>query len=232
MPTPGTAAHGHRAVAVLAAAAALVASLALAAAVDGRRPARVVAASPAGDGLVSDAVTVDGTPPTRFPASRLGVGPLALDQPAGRALAVLGPPTATAPDIGGSASTWWLGRGARLTVSAWADNGRISGLSATVPPGSPVRVAAYGGVVVGATALADAVAAWGPGYTLATSPEDDYVVAYLDCAGGWPVVVKFDQPAPAQPTGARPPRWDQPVTGLLVAYADGPAPDACAASLA
>ncbi|MFP5377772.1 MAG: hypothetical protein ACLGIO_13470 [Acidimicrobiia bacterium] len=162
-----------------------------------------------------------GTPAT--PASRLGVAFLALGQPFEDALAALGPPASTFPDIGGTASTWPLGD-ARLTVSAWGDDRSIAALNASVPAGSPVRIGAFG-VVIGRSTLSEVVEAWGGGFTPATSAFDDHVVSYVECAGPAPVVVKFDQAAATEeefaPTPGSP-LWGSPVTSVLVAYADEP----------
>lgn len=164
--------------------------------------------------------------PAAFPETKLGVGLLALDQPVEQALATLGSPASTEPDIDATtAHVWDLDDGARLTVGAWDDTGKISGLFALVPPGSRARIGVFGGVVVGESRLRDVVAAWGGAFTIATSPFDDFVVSYVECVGPFPVVIKFDQPAADEesftPT-ARSPLWDEPVTGVLVAYADEP----------
>lgn len=165
------------------------------------------------------------TPPA-FPETKLGVGLLALDQPVEQALATLGSPASTEPDINATtAHVWDLDAGARLTVGAWDDTGEISGLFASVLPGSRARIGVFGGVIVGESRPRDVVAAWGGAFTIATSPVDDFVVSYVECVGPFPVVIKFDQPAageePFTPT-ARSPLWDEPVTGVLVAYADEP----------
>jgi hypothetical protein len=168
---------------------------------------------------------VDGRLPTAFPDDRLAIGFLQLNQPIERAAAVLGPSTTTGPDVMGPAFTWALPGGAALTVSA--DAGRpqsINGLYVEVPRGSPTRFAAYGDVVIGRSTLADVVDAWGPGYARTSSPFDDFVVRYVACVGSAPVVIKFDQGRRTDLRSRIAPdlQWEQPVTSLLVAYADEP----------
>lgn len=169
---------------------------------------------------------VDGQQPTAFPETKLGLAFLRLDEPLARALDTLGPPTATEPDIFGTARTWSLPGGASLTVSGGDDTHTINGVYASVPPESPVRLGAFGGVVIGQSPLRDFVAAWGEAFTAATSAFDDYVVSYVECVGPFPVVVKFDQLA-ASDTQFAPDAgsqlWEQPVTSVLIAYADEPA---------
>ena len=127
-------------------------------------------AEPATTGAGGDAATpaasgaeayydLGGATPAAFPATRLGVGFLTLDDPFDKAAAALGPPASTFPDIGGTASTWQLGD-AQLTVGAWGEGDRrsISSLHAGVPEGSPVRVSAFG-AVIGASTLAEVVGA-------------------------------------------------------------------------
>ena len=224
---------------LLAVAIALAAALAAAALVADRdlsRRATEVASgdAPAGTGTRSPATSdrgpgaegyydLDGGVPTAFPATPLGVAFLTLDDPFTEAPASLGPPASTFPDIGGTASTWFLGD-ARLTVGAWGEGDRltVSSLHVGVPAGSPVRVSAFG-AVIGKSTLAEVVAAWGDRYTAATSPYDDYVVSYVECAGPYPVVVKFDQVTATDATfrpGPGSPLWDQPVTSVFVAFAD------------
>ena len=167
-------------------------------------------------------IDLHGGTPATFPATRLGVASLVLDEPFGQAVVALGPPASSFPDIGGTASTWDLPGGARFTVGAWDDDGRISALYADVPPGSPVRVSAYG-AVIGQSTLAEVVAAWGPGYRAATSPYDDYVVSWVECVGPSPVVVKFDQASATEEDyapGPGSPLWTRPVTSVFVGFAD------------
>jgi hypothetical protein len=169
---------------------------------------------------------VDGRTPSSFPETKLGLAFLALDEPLARAVDALGSPTSTEPDIFGTARTWDLPGGARLMVSAWDDTHTINGVHASVPPESPARLGVFGRVVIGQSPLRQVVAAWGEGFSAATSPFDDYVVSYVECVGPYPVVVKFDQaaatdtefaPVPASPL------WDEPITSVLIAYADEPA---------
>jgi hypothetical protein len=175
--------------------------------------------APTSDGPAHAAYfNVDGRTPSSFPASKLGLAFLSLDEPIDRAVDALGPPTSTQAGIFGIARTWRLPDGARLTVSSREGPGTIYGLFAFVPPDSPVRLGAFGHVVVGRSSLREVVAAWGGGFASSASPSDDYVVSYVECVGPSPIVVKFDQVA-----AAGPPRWDEPVTSILVAYADEPA---------
>lgn len=192
--------------------------------VSGRSPTKASTAPPS---AASPEAYYDlgGATPAASPASRFGVAFLSLDDPFERATGALGPPAATFPDIGGTASSWVLGD-ALLTVGAWGDGltSSISSLYASVPEGSPVRVSAFG-AVIGQSSLADVVGAWGPGYRAATSPYDDYVVSYVECAGPYPVVVKFDQAAVSE--GAFTPGpgsalWARPVNSVFVAFADEP----------
>jgi hypothetical protein len=78
----------------------------------------------------------------------------------------------------------------------------------------------------GPPSLREVVAAWGDAFTAVTSAFDDYIVSYVDCVGPFPAVVKFDQVAAtdaqfAPSAGSR--LWDEPVTSVLIAYADEPA---------
>jgi hypothetical protein len=169
---------------------------------------------------------VEGRTPSAFPATKLGLAFLALDEPLARAVDALGAPMSAEPDIFGTARSWDLPGGARLTVSAWDDTRTINGLYASAPAASSVRVAAFGSIVIGQSSLREVVAAWGGAFTAATSPFDDYVVRYGECVGPYPVVIKFDQATTSDvrfaPTPASP-LWDEPVTSVLIAYADEPA---------
>jgi hypothetical protein len=174
---------------------------------------------------MSDYFRVDGRTPTAFPDVKLGLGFLALDDPLARAVETLGSAAATEPDIIGTAHMWNLPGGAVLTISTWDDTQEIGSLHAVVPTSSPTRLSAFGGIVLGQSSLRDAVAAWGGDFTSATSPVDDYVVRYIECVGEHPVVVKFGQTATTDDGSALAPgspQWDEPVTALLIAFADEP----------
>jgi hypothetical protein len=174
---------------------------------------------------ISEYFSVEGRTPTAFPKMKLGLAFLALDEPLTWAAEALGPAAATEPDIFGTARTWNLPGGAVLTISTWDDTQEIAGLHAVVPSPSPTRLSAFGGIVVGQSSLRDVVAAWGDDFASATSPFDDYVVRYVECAGKHPVVVKFNQSAATDPGAALDPEslhWDDPVTSLLIAFADEP----------
>jgi hypothetical protein len=148
------------------------------------------------------------------PSVRTQLAFLRLDDPLDRALSVLGPPDRREPDLNATHThVWALPGGAELAVSA--DELGIVGLYGYVPPGSPVRLRAFGSVVVGLSTPGQVAAAWGPAHDLAASDTDDYVLRYTTCAGPFPVVVKFDQDGPAP--GAQ---WNQPISSVFIAYAD------------
>jgi hypothetical protein len=172
-----------------------------------------------------DYFNVNGSTPTSFPETTLGLAFLTLDDPLARALDVLGPPTFTEPDIFGTAHSWSLPGGARLTVGAGDDTHTIDGLYAFVPIESSTRLGVFGQVVIGQSSLRELVSGWGGAFSAATSPFDDYVVRYDGCVGRSPIVVKFDQVAANDIDFAPVPisgLWDAPVTSVLIAYADEP----------
>jgi hypothetical protein len=77
--------------------------------------------------------------------------------------------------------------------------------------------------VIGRSSLRDVVSAWGDGFATAADPFDDYAVRYVECVGSLPVVVKFDQAARDHLGVPGAVLWDEPVTRVLIAYADEPA---------
>jgi hypothetical protein len=162
--------------------------------------------------------TLDGTDPEVFPEHFAALGFLELDDPLATARAELGPPHEQQPDINATtAHIWRLPGGAEFVAVAYpseAGEGDVVGLAVDVPAGSAVRFAAYAGVVIGRSTPAEIARAWGPDFDRSDSPADDYVLRYIRCVGGWPVVVKFDQ---AEDGGS----WDgAPVTRALIAYSD------------
>lgn len=147
------------------------------------------------------------------PAQRTGLAFLTLDDPLERAVSTLGPPDHQAPDINATLThTWELAPGAQLDVTA--DDRGITGLAARVPPDPPVRVAGHAGIVIGESTPAEITDRWNGDYEVASHPDEDFVLRYIDCAGPFPVVIKFDQD-----TGGLV-QWDEPVTWVLIAYAD------------
>ncbi|HVL97934.1 MAG TPA: hypothetical protein VM324_01405 [Egibacteraceae bacterium] len=151
---------------------------------------------------------------TAIPAGRTGLAFLNLDDPLERAVSALGPPDARVPDMNAAfAYTWDLAPGVELVVTA--DDHGILGLAARVPADGPVRIAAHAGVVIGESTPADIVRLWGQDHEVARHPGEDFVLRYIECVGAYPVVVKFEQGNdPAEV------RWDEPVTGVFLAYAD------------
>ncbi len=183
---------------------------------------RVSAQAPSEGPSGPSQLSVDGSPPAELVADPLRVGPVALDDPIEDVLEVLGPPASTEPDLFGTAHVWPLPGGAELVVTAWDEEPRtVSGVTATVPDGSPVRISVGHEVVLGEATLADVVARWGP-TEVPAEEGSDHVALYTSCIGPAPVVVKFDQEAAGAPGGARAPAPDRPVTRVLVAYADEP----------
>lgn len=168
---------------------------------------------------------LDGGDPETFPDEPTGLAFLTLDDPLSLATEEFGPPQEQQPDINGAtANTWTLPGDARFTAVAAGEaaDDPLVGLIVEVPASSPVRVAAYEGVVVGRSTPAQVAEAWGAGYDRSQGAGEDYVIRYTLCQGGWPVVVKFDQPETAG--------WDDaPVTRVLIAYADDD-PGSCAPS--
>lgn len=148
------------------------------------------------------------------PTRRTGLAFLTLDDPLERAVSTLGPPDRQAPDINATLThTWELAPGAQLDVTA--DDRGITGLAARVPADPPVRVAGHAGIVIGESTPAEITDRWAGDYDVARHPDEDFVLRYIDCAGPFPVVIKFDQD-----TGGPEVQWDEPVTWVLIAYAD------------
>lgn len=148
------------------------------------------------------------------PAERTGLAFLTLDDPLERAVSTLGPPDRQAPDMNAALThTWELAPGAELNVTA--DDEGIIGLAARMPANPPIRIAAHGGIIIGESTPAEITERWGDGHEIAPHPGEDFVLRYIECAGPFPVVIKFDQhttPAEAH--------WNEPVTSVLIAYAD------------
>lgn len=167
-------------------------------------------------------LSIDGSPPAELVVDPLRVGPVALDDPIEGVLEVLGPPMSTEPDLFGTAHVWPLPGRAELVVTAWDEEPRtVSGVTAKVPEGSPVRISVGREVVLGKSTLNEVVGRWGPTEEPAEDGSD-HVALYTSCIGPAPVVVKFDQDAAGPPGGVRTPAPDRPVTRVLVAYADEP----------
>lgn len=161
-----------------------------------------------------DDAAADESPLATPPAERTGLGSLALDDPLDRAVSMLGPPDRQAPDINATVThTWELAPGSELDVTG--DEQGITGLAARVPADPPVRVAAHAGVIIGETTPAEVVDRWGGDHDVVRHPGEDFVLRYIECAGPFPVVIKFDQPRDAPEV-----RWGEPVTSVLIAYAD------------
>lgn len=169
------------------------------------------ASTAAGSSLSGD---TDGRPWAATPGERTGLAFLRLDDPLERAVSTLGAPHRREPDMNGSFThTWRLAPGGELDVAA--DEQGITGLAARVPLDPPVRIAAHGGVVIGESTPAEITDRWGDGHDVPSHEGEDFVLRYVECAGPFPVVVKFDQPGTAPQV-----RWDEPVTSVLIAYAD------------
>ena len=152
--------------------------------------------------------------PTETPAQRTDLAFLSLDEPLDQAVSALGPPDSRVPDINAAwTSTWELGHGAELDVTA--DEHGITGLAARVPAHPAVQIAAHAGVVLGESTPTEITQRWGDDHTIGGHPGEDFVLRYIECVGPFPVVVKFDQPAADAEV-----HWDEPVTGVLIAYAD------------
>lgn len=160
-------------------------------------------------------LTRDGSAP-ESPATRLQLGPAVLEQPLAAVEAGLGGSHLTAPDLGGTNHAWILEGGAQFSVTVIDEEAThpVIGVTAEVPAGSPVRVAMFGGVVVGATPLVEVPARWGPPEAVRTLDTDDFEYRYIECVGPFPVVVKFDS-VPGHASEAL-------VARALVAYADAP----------
>ena len=156
------------------------------------------------------------------PSTRLGLGALRLDGDFGRVIDALGPPDATVPDIDGSAHRWRL-PGGELDVTVRDGTTEITALQATVDPGGPPGVTLFGGLQLGKATLGELLDVWGEPAQPPASADDDFVAAYTACAGAFPVVIKFDQTGPGRgPAASR----SEPLTRVLVAYADEPATSA------
>ena len=156
----------------------------------------------------------------------LGLASFELDQRIEAASERFGPPATRHHDVASTASTWFLDEGAVLTITAWDETNTINALHAYVPTVGALTLDAFGGIVIGKSTLGDVIAAWGPPFAERTSQYDDFVVLYSACRSGLPVVVKFDQAAAAG--AAAGPTLDaallgQPVTSMLVAYAEASA---------
>ena len=152
--------------------------------------------------------------PAETPAQRTDLAFLSLDDPLDRAVSALGPPDRRAPDINAAwTSTWELGHGSELDVTA--DEYGITGLAARVPADPDIQIHAHAGVVLGESTPTEITQRWGDDHVVGTHPGGDFVLRYIECAGPFPVVVKFDQPAADAAV-----RWDEPVTSVLIAYAD------------
>lgn len=165
-------------------------------------------------------VQVEGPVTATEDASRFRIGDLALESPQEKALERYGPPARTEDDIFGVAHTWELGPGAEISAGVWEEDGLVYGVAAEVPPDGSTTLETHGGIELGRSPLRNVIAVWGPGHTSTHSPESDYVVAYDLCLDGAPVVVKFDQPADVRRDAAAGLALDEPVTRLLIAYAD------------
>lgn len=148
------------------------------------------------------------------PAQRSGLAFLTLDDRLERAVSTLGPPDHRVPDMNATtAHTWELAPGAEFDVIA--DDRGITGLAARVPADPPVRIAAHAGIIIGQSTPADITDRWGTGHATPRHPGEDFVLRYIECAGPLPVVIKFHQD-----TAAPEVHWNEPVTGVLIAYAD------------
>jgi hypothetical protein len=171
-----------------------------------------------------DAVVLGVTLPT------LGLASFELDQRIEAASERFGPPATSHHELASTASTWFLDQGAVLTITAWDDTNTINALHAYVPTAGALTLDAFGGIIIGKSTVADVIAAWGPPSAERTSPYDDFVVVYAACRAGVPVVVKFDQAAAAGrasgPTGDAT-LLSQPVTSMLVAYAEASGTGGC-----
>lgn len=164
--------------------------------------------SPTADAAVEDA------PPATAPARRTGLGFLALGDPLEAAVSALGPPDRQEPDINAALThTWELAPGAELDVTA--DGQGITGLAARVPADPPVRIAAHAGIIIGESTPTEVSARWGDGHDVARHPGEDFVLRYIECAGPFPVVIKF-----GQHTAAPQVHWNEPVTRVLISHAD------------
>lgn len=157
---------------------------------------------------------VDDSPFAATPAQRTGLAFLALDDPLERAVSVLGPPDREAPDMNAALThTWELAPGAELDVTA--DGQGITGLAARMPVDPPVRVAAHAGIILGKSTPQEIAERWGDDHDVRRRPGEDFVLRYVECVGPFPVVIKFDQQ-----TAAPEMRWSEPVTRVLISYAD------------
>lgn len=152
--------------------------------------------------------------PAETPAERTDLAFLSLDEPLDRAVSALGPPDERVPDINAAwTSTWDLGHGSELRVTA--DEQGITGLAARVPNDPAVQIEAHAGIVLGESTPADITQRWGDDHEIGRHTGEDFVLRYIECAGPFPVVVKFDQRAADAEV-----RWDEPVTSVFIAYAD------------
>lgn len=186
------------------------------------------AAGPAGPERL---FSVDGRLPPEAPDRRTAIGFLRLDDPLDAAVDVLGPPERVEPDIDATRThTWQLPGDAVLAVTAGEQPPeRITGLYARVPPGSPVRLPLYGGVLPGQSTLADVIEHWGEGYATGTHPGDDFALRYVRCSGPFPVVVKFDSAEQSRSMQAGV-AGGETLASVLVAYADAdPGSEGCPA---
>jgi hypothetical protein len=165
--------------------------------------------------------SLDGDDPQEAPSGRTGLGFFDLDDPLVTVLDVLGPPVSTGPDINATtAHTWMLPGDAELTVIT--DDGparQIVGVYAEVPSVSPVRLPLQHHVVLGQTTAAALLALWGEHGAVRGDALSDYLVAYTECRGPFPIVIKFGTTA-AAPAGVPEAPGDEPVTSVLIAYAD------------
>lgn len=157
---------------------------------------------------------------TRGPDTRLGIGGLRLDGDLGAATRALGPPQQTFDDMFGPAHVWAF-PGGTILVGVWDETAQISALEANVDPDGAGSVAFHGGLRLGEATLGDVIEAWGEPARVADHPGDDFVAAYDACIGPAPVVVKFDHADAASGAGGSL-ALDEPVTRLLIAYADEP----------
>jgi hypothetical protein len=103
----------------------------------------------------------------------------------------------------------------------WEGTTTINGLAAKVTVGGPTGMSLYGDLVLGEATLRELLAAWGRPEGIAVHSTDDFVAAYSSCRAGFPIVIKFDQPGVPRGAGVEL-ALDEPLTSVLVAYADGP----------
>jgi hypothetical protein len=147
------------------------------------------------------------------------VGGVRLGERIGDVLVRLGAPASVEHEMSGTEYTWDLEGGATfVVVGSHPADGSVVGIHASVPPGSAARVSAFGGVVVGHSTPRGVTAAWGPDFSVPASPDDDFLVRYVECTGRYPAMAKFGAPS----TG-----WDEPVRTVLLAYAEGPSAAWC-----